>query len=388
MPPTPGDQSRPRDLLASCQEDLDLAMRDMDTKVGGNANADNRDHDRLQYQVAGGLTIEIEHPGGTNAVFRIHPHNLSASGIGFLHGAFVFPGSNCQVNIKMPSGQHQRVAGVVKRCTHVNGKIHDVGVQFDQLVEHGWYSSDDDAETTDEKPSELPSYAGSVMVFTPSKAERDLLHFMLTKLGLDVAAATKIPHAMRYVEGKTFQLILAAAWDGDDGQGLEFVRSLKEANCRSPIVGIVDGDEDREAAIAAGCLAVSGSIQDTETLIQLIDKYVVSRGAGANEQDILKSTRWDDVSFRPLILDFLDYLDQQLKILQQHLIAEDRDAFAMACRDICVTSRGYGYEPIRDISSQLQALAGSEEDIGEIQKTYRDLAQLAARATIARTLSS
>ena len=131
------------DPLRSVPEKVKALLDEKNLAVGGELAADHRTYDRLQYQFNGGVRIEIL---GSTTDYLVHPYNISEGGIGFLHGIFLYPGSRCTVHLKTPDNKRMSAPGVVVRCTHVSGKMHDVGVKFDEPIKHGWYDYDSPTE--------------------------------------------------------------------------------------------------------------------------------------------------------------------------------------------------------------------------------------------------
>ena len=67
--------------------------------------------------------------------YRVMPCDLSASGIGFLHGAFVHDQTSCIIVVRTNMGDAKQVLGQVVRCRHLVSHIHEVGVQFQQPID-------------------------------------------------------------------------------------------------------------------------------------------------------------------------------------------------------------------------------------------------------------
>ncbi len=88
-----------------------------------------------------GLVIHIAHPGGSEVIYRIRPRDLSELGMGFLHGNFIYPQSRCRFELIDMEGNACPIAGRIARCEHLSGRVHDVGVEFDQPLEPARFKS-------------------------------------------------------------------------------------------------------------------------------------------------------------------------------------------------------------------------------------------------------
>lgn len=81
------------------------------------------------------VQLDIQHPGGTATTLRVATRNLSRSGVCLLHAAFLHSKSPCIVHLPGVDGQVRAVPGVIARCTHRGGRIHEVGVRFDTQID-------------------------------------------------------------------------------------------------------------------------------------------------------------------------------------------------------------------------------------------------------------
>lgn len=81
------------------------------------------------------VQLDIQHPGGTATSLRVASRNLSRSGIGLLHSAFVHAKSPCIAHLPGVDGQVRAIPGVISRCTHRGGRVHEIGVRFDTPVD-------------------------------------------------------------------------------------------------------------------------------------------------------------------------------------------------------------------------------------------------------------
>lgn len=72
--------------------------------------------------------------GETVGRFIARPLDLSRTGIGLLHGGFVYDGSEVAVDIPTVTGSSVKRFGRVVRCQHVGRGVHEVGVRFEQPI--------------------------------------------------------------------------------------------------------------------------------------------------------------------------------------------------------------------------------------------------------------
>lgn len=116
-------------------------MRDLHTGLDqfrrAEVEREQRESDRFLYRTGDPVQVRMEHPGGSVAVYLVQPRDLSAGGMGFLHGGYLHPGGRCSVTLTDREGKPVAVTGKVARCRMVKGRTHEVGIAFEERIELG-----------------------------------------------------------------------------------------------------------------------------------------------------------------------------------------------------------------------------------------------------------
>ncbi len=124
------------DALRLNEEDW-LRLMDAQERTAGvktlGANNDFRRHERLPYRSMISVGLITEQPGGGWVGFKARSRNLSESGIGLYHGQYIHVGSRCEVLLKDKLGM-VRIGGTVRRCKLLTGRIHELGIEFEELI--------------------------------------------------------------------------------------------------------------------------------------------------------------------------------------------------------------------------------------------------------------
>ncbi len=93
-----------------------------------------RSQRRITYRKLSQIAVAIRQADGEWGKYVVRSRDLSPGGIGFIHGSYIHPGSECRVILK---DCHEKVVcleGIVKRCELIEGTAHDVGVQFNEEI--------------------------------------------------------------------------------------------------------------------------------------------------------------------------------------------------------------------------------------------------------------
>ena len=134
MPPLPSRTSRPAplDTLRLSREDKQKLVAWVESQ--GREVADNRRRLRVGFhgrKVFGRLFADRT----AGPLCSLVPRNLSTRGFSFVHGVFVNTGIRCRITLPMLGNRWCEVEGVVHRCRHVQGIVHEVSVVFDEELD-------------------------------------------------------------------------------------------------------------------------------------------------------------------------------------------------------------------------------------------------------------
>lgn len=93
-----------------------------------------RQHARAEALGLLQLVIEVRQPGGTDLRLIARSHDLSAGGLGFIHGMYIYPESPCTCWLRHAAKGLTPINGHIRWCRHISGRIHLSGVQLDEEI--------------------------------------------------------------------------------------------------------------------------------------------------------------------------------------------------------------------------------------------------------------
>ena len=137
------DDERSR-LLNELDRVQTVASKDVDP------HDSRRQYRRYKYR-PGHISITVEQPGGVSTRLSVSPRNISAGGLAFLHGGFLYAGSRCTLRLGLEVEDSMKVGGQIVNCRHVEGILHEVSVKFDLPIDPGLFVE------IDEKQEAAPS---------------------------------------------------------------------------------------------------------------------------------------------------------------------------------------------------------------------------------------
>ncbi len=94
-----------------------------------------RRHIRTQFRKLSQIAVAIKQSDGQWVKYLVRMRDLSRSGLGFIHGAYVHVGNDCRVILKDATDQLVCIDGTIRRCNLVQGRVHNIGVQFKEEID-------------------------------------------------------------------------------------------------------------------------------------------------------------------------------------------------------------------------------------------------------------
>ncbi len=91
--------------------------------------------ERYPYRVVPRLAVLFENERPGKRTYSLIPRNISRTGMALLHGKFVYDGTICVLGLQALDGQVIPVRGKVVGCRLIRGRIHELGIRFDEPVE-------------------------------------------------------------------------------------------------------------------------------------------------------------------------------------------------------------------------------------------------------------
>ncbi len=127
-----------QDLLRITPEEAIQILGRLEGETRQSPIPDRRGARRFNYQHVPRIVVHLQDGRyGLENYFIMVPRNISETGIGLLHGQFIYPQTVCTIHHKTLGGKLAGVKGRVVYCRHVLGRVHEVGVQFDEPVDLG-----------------------------------------------------------------------------------------------------------------------------------------------------------------------------------------------------------------------------------------------------------
>lgn len=240
--PNPGPEKRGKAVAPSSSNTLNMDgaslerfLNSRDSKRGAVKDESlRRRHVRWPYRVAA-LRVEFTHPGGSDTKMMLACRNLSAGGVGLLHRNYVHKGTRCTVFLVDVHQREVGMPGTVVRCTHLDGPVHEIGVQFDAPLDAKQFVRldpfDDGFSLEKVNPETLK---GTVLYVEDSALDQALVRHYLRETQVVLQVVTTIEEAVEKAL-KHVDLILCD-FDLGEHTGVELTQTVREKGISTPII--------------------------------------------------------------------------------------------------------------------------------------------------------
>lgn len=317
------------------------------------------------------VEVQVDHPGGNRQTLHLASRNLSRQGISLLHSSFVYPGTPCRVMLKESGTVRRAIRGVIKRCEHRGGRVHELGIRFDEEISTkeilGLDPLREGYSIEHVRPERLQ---GSLVVVASSELDEQIIIKMLDDTSMQLGAARDDEGVRARVKRGCDLLLIDSLLEGGRS-GIELLAELRaEGFDASAVVLTADASESCcDAARAAGANGMIFRPVSKFRLMQAAAEFLLGASDGGPIYTTLKQT---DGAYE-LLGRFLGDLPRTVLNLEAALRSDDKETCRQICRSLVGTAEPMGYAEIgkaaqrandalervkhpRDADSELRAL--------------------------------
>ena len=140
----------PPDALRSLAQVLNQrdALDELERKGRG-----HRANQRYSIDPPKELSMDLQSDALARKAYQVFARDMSSQGVSLLHGVFVAPNTRCLLTIKTLDREPMQIPSLVRRCRLVGGRVHELGIKFDQPIDpRSFLELCEDEEGAFEKP--------------------------------------------------------------------------------------------------------------------------------------------------------------------------------------------------------------------------------------------
>ena len=321
----------------------------------------------------GTVEIRLIEPMGSTRSIKMASRNISNGGLSLLHSAFQYPGAPCELELETSGGEKETVRGVLTRCSHLSGVVHEIGIKFDEEIDarrfvpvellNDYFS----LEAID--PEKI---SGSVLHVDDSDMEIKLVGALLAQTGLAITKCSTFDEAVALADNE-FDLILTDYHLDGEHKGSDLIDRLRDAGNFAPVIATTGdtSNEARDALLNAGAGTVMSKPTDGETLMRAIAETLAYDGEGG--QSALTTTLSPEDPAFPLAAVFVDEAREMAAKLAEAHGSSDSSAVLSISREIASTAPALGYQPLATMALEVTSNLGSGASLKDLDRPVRTL---------------
>lgn len=311
------------------------------------SDSKKREHVRWDFcEINAGLTVD--HPGGSRQTLVIATRNLSRRGIGVLHSSYMYPGTRSEITFASGDGEPLRVTGEVTRCQHVSGRVHEIGIRFDEEISiRDVLGLDPMLEAYSLEQVEPGSLHGRVLIVAGSEFEQTMIIKMLEATQLDIQVAQEIERSCEKAKDGC-DLVVCDSVLASGEAGVDLVAALRSGGYDAPVIVIGTGSSasNRDDLRMVGANGFMSKPLDTKRVLQAVGEFLIADGDGG---PIYSSLSAGDAMLE-LVGAFLRELPGLALNIEKAMRADDLESALSSCRTLSGSGSPLGFEEISELA--------------------------------------
>ena len=369
----------PIDTLRLSAKDLDQIIADLEKDSGGEKSI-RRSLKRWTFSGCKAL-LTLNSDLGSPRHFIIAPRNLSAGGVAALHGGYIHVGTKCTVSMKRLDRTAKSVRGRIVRCSHMQGNLHDLGIQFDQHIDPEQFVDFGGTTAFNVEHVDIEKLQGSVLVIEDSLADQRLISHYFSGSALEIQFAKDAETALSMLSESPDLIFVDYSLPGMNG--LDFVVASKARGYSGPLI-VLTGDTSpdlRERALGIGAAELLHKPCSKDLLHQAAAEYLI---AGASQQNrghgpLIASAKEVGLTLELLQM-YVDDLKNFSAGIQKCIAEADLETLRTLAVQIRSSAKGHGYGSVGQAATDLLRTLDATGCVEESANAARRLDEFCRRA--------
>ena len=313
---------------------------------------------RYSYRIMA-LQLDVWQIGNSTFVpYSVPTRWLSSNGLSCLFGCFVHPGTACRAKLVTLYGTWLEAEGVVRRCRHVDGNVHDMEMAFVRPVDTAMCCSD--------------AVPCQVLLVEDDQLTARMITAWLTQHNATVRHSEDGHAALQVATDQKFDLVLLDL-ELPVLDGISTARALRADDFAGRIVAIssLNSAEVQRTALEAGC---------DQFMAKPFGRADVAELLRALRQEPLLSTLHDDESVAELLKAFIEQLPKEMSAIRRAIESADQRALNALVRKLKSQAAVYGYEMIAIAADAVFAALTEGASAAEVRSRVDYTLNLCSRA--------
>ncbi|MEM1330660.1 MAG: PilZ domain-containing protein [Planctomycetota bacterium] len=373
MPDQSARKGRPNTMNLDGAALLTL-LDQLDSSEGSGHKA--REHVRRKFRHQSVL-LKLWQSGGAEVSLWVACRNISRGGMSVLHSAYVHPGSRVAIAVPHPKERFIKATGVVVRCTHRTGKLHEIGVKFyepidlKQLLEVDEFRDFFSLEAVD--PEQLQ---GTMLHVEESELDQKIVKHYLRESSVRIRSAPTIEDVKPMLED-TIDVVVTNA-DLSDGSATDLLQTLRQGGCQAPIIAVLSDTSSlaRERLQGSGIDAFLAKPLDQAMVLRALGEFLIVRRSSG----VMTSTLSEDDPAYGMVHSFVSDLHRFAKRLSSAVEKQDAETARSICMQVAGSAPSLGFDALAKLATSAAEAVAQSMSVSESLVPLRSLISACERA--------
>lgn len=365
------------DSIRLSQHQRNELLRSIDRKTQHVADS-KRKHDRIDCPLTN-IRLIVHHPDGEIARFIVCTRNISAGGLAFLHGGFLYPGCRCEITLPTVWGGKETLTGHVVTCRHIEKQIHEFGLAVNNLIDRRRFVTLPGERALKSEPDTLKvaALAGRVLIVDACKINADLAQHHIKSSSVVIESAESIKEGLVMIRSIPIDAVLLDI-DDPDPTPEEKLLLFREAGYKGPIICTsTSPDSNRSrAALAAGADEIIGRPITASSLVRILTECLSGCDGVFGPVHCQLESSPDTVE---LIENYLSFISSLSTSLTKGIEEEDLANVLKDCRSISLSAGGYGFPSLEQAANDAETAINESKSITESLQELQRLRSVCSR---------
>jgi CheY-like chemotaxis protein/HPt (histidine-containing phosphotransfer) domain-containing protein len=367
-----------RNTVRLSANELSKLYSEMD--AGTAANHPKRAFLRAAFQKLA-VRVELHQAAGASTSLNYACRNLSGTGIGLVHSAYVHVGTRCTVHLPTLAGPVAPIPAKVVRCRHVKGLVHEVGIQFDQPINVRQFVELDPQQGGFAMEHVDPSrLSGSLLHIESSSMDRRLVRHYLRDTQLNITSVETAEEGLkRASEG--FDVIMCAVELGEQ-DGRQVAQQLRAAGIQATIILVASDPRMVEELVAESTRANAHLVKplSEQKLLRALGEFLLMGASNPDGGGAIVSTLSGDHPNAKFVEEFTEDLRQMASELNKAITSDDTAVVRRVALQIRGVAPELGFAVIAESAEAAMNAVSVAMSVTEAAASVRSLISMCMRA--------
>lgn len=181
------------------------------------------------------IQVSFSHPGGSCVSLKLAGRNISKGGLSVLHNAFVHPGTECTVQLPKLQGGTLDRSGIVSRCIHRRGTLHELGLRFSTPVRlRDFVASSTHGEVNSLERVDPSRLRGRMLFAADNPLDAKIVAHFLRESSISMVVVGTLEAGLQRLH-EQFDIMLIDS-RLPDGKGTELLTTARSQNTLTPTI--------------------------------------------------------------------------------------------------------------------------------------------------------